>query len=267
MSVDLGGIIDSGTSIAGLISGAIIQDNTQAELKKLLEERPTYEIPTSIQEQLNLLRARAQTGLPGESIISGQIQQGTAQGVAASREAATSAADLLGATTNLYGQQTSALTNLSIESARQKAQNELAYAQGLGTMGEYQDKAWNWNKATDWQVEMNRLMGISQSAYDLMMGGLGGVSTAGQSMFGGQTIGGGSSNNNYSGYSSMQGYGVKGIDPAMNNLNLQSGYGNQTMGQNQYNPSGGQTLGQYQYNPNGNVTLGQSMYGGGSWGQ
>jgi len=207
MSVDIGGIIDSGTSIAGLISGAIIQDETQAELKKLQEQRPEYYIPSSIKEQLRLLRTRSQQGLPGEELIAGQIQQGTAQGLSASREAATSAADLLGATTNLYSNQTQALTSLQIQSAQQRAQNELAYAQGLGTMAEYQDKAWNWNQALDWQTNMNRLQGISQSAYDLMMGGLGGVSSLGSTIQGAVNSGNNSGvNNNYSGYG-MSNYG------------------------------------------------------------
>ena len=221
MSVDVGGIIDSGTSISALVAGAMLQDDVQAEIKKAQAERPEYEIPASIQEQLNLLRARSGRGLPGEELMAGQIQGQTAQGISASREAATSAADLMGATTSLYGSQTKAMTDLQIASARQKAQNELAYAQGLGTMGEYQDKAWNWNEALDWQTTMNRLMGISQSAYDLQMGGLGGVSTAGSEVFGGTTIDLGGNKNDYSSYNNPQGYGVKGIDPAMDDLNLQ----------------------------------------------
>ena len=210
MGVDIGGIIDSGTSIAGLISGAIIQDETQAQLKKLQEERPEYDIPGSIQAQLELLRRKSQQGLPGEDLIAGQIQQGTAQGITASREAATSAADLLGATTKLYSNQTQSMTNLGIESARARSQNEFAYAQGLGTMGQYEDKAWNWNKAVDWQTEMNRVMGISQSAYDLMMGGLGGVSSGLQ----GVTVGGDSektTDNDYSNYDTLQ-YNAQGIN-------------------------------------------------------
>jgi len=64
-------------------------------------------------------------------------------------------------------------------------------------------------------------MGISQSAYDLQMGGLGGVSTAGSEVFGGTTIDLGGNKNDYSSYNNPQGYGVKGIDPAMDDLNLQ----------------------------------------------
>jgi len=188
----------------------MIQDDTQKELKRVQSERPEYEIPSSIQAQLNLLRQRAGQGLPGQDLIGSQIQQGTAQGVAASREASTSAADLLGATTSLYGQQTQNMTDLQIAGARARSQNELAYAQGLGQFGEYQDKAWNWNQALPWQTDVNRIQGISQSAYDLMLGGLGGVSTAGSDIFGGMTIGGDTGGaTDFSGYSSNAGY----VDP------------------------------------------------------
>lgn len=200
MSLDLGGLADAATGIIGGLVGASIQNQTQAEIKALLADRPDYEIPTSIQEQVELLRRRAQRGLPGQDLIAGQIQQGTAQGIAASREAATSAADLLGATTQLYGQQTMNMTDLGIANARARSQNELALVQGLGTLGEFQDKAWNWNEGTRWQTEMNRLQGISQSAYDLTTGGIGAATGGASDFLSSIDTGGGNTTTDYSGF-------------------------------------------------------------------
>jgi hypothetical protein len=199
MSLDIGAIVQGGTGIGEIVAGMLIQDKTSDKLKSNWEDRPVYEIPTSIQQQVELLRQRAQQGLPGEDLISSQIQQETAQGVSASREAATSAADLLGATTNLYGQQTQALTDLQIQSATQRAANELQYAQGLGTMAQYEDKAWNWNESLEWQTRRNELMGIQQSAYDMLVGGVNTLAQSGANMSGsGQSFNTSSSNpNNY----------------------------------------------------------------------
>ena len=245
--IDIGAIIQGGVGIGETVAGMLITQETQEKLKQQWEDRPIYEVPASIQEQVALLRARSQQGLPGEELISGQIQQGTAQGISASREAATSAADLLGATTNLYGAQTRSLTDLAIQSAQQRSANELAYAQGLGTMAQYQDKAWTWNESLAWQTRRNELMGIQQSAYDMLVGGINTMAQSGANFSG--------SGQSYQTPSSS--LTATQAQPAYSqyqptNTNIQYGGStplttDMTMGQYQYNPSGGQTLGQYVY--------------------
>lgn len=172
MGVDIGAIIQGGTGISEIIAGLIGTSKSQEKVEAHRLTRKDYTVPTSIEEQIEILRRRAQQGLPGEDLISQQIQQGTAQGVAASRESATSAADLLGATTQLFGQQTQNLTDLQIASARQRSLNELDLTRGLGTLGEFQDKAFTYNEAIPWQTRMNELMGIQQSSFDMLTGGI-----------------------------------------------------------------------------------------------
>jgi len=155
------------------IQGVSDKNKAQREIEELEANRQPFEIPSSIENQIALLRRRAQQGLPGQDIIESQIRQGTAQGVAASREAATSASDLQGATANLLGQQTQGLTDLQIASARQRSANELDLARGLQTRAEFQDKAFTYNEAIPFQVKMNQLMGIQQSGYDAITGGIG----------------------------------------------------------------------------------------------
>lgn len=183
MATDIiGSAVTGGTGIAEIISGMIIADETQGKIKEHRKTRPVYEVPGSIQEQVDILRQRAAQGLPGEELIAGQIQQGTAQGVAASRQASTSAADLLGATTQLYGSQTQALTDLGIASARQQSSNQLDLTQGLGNLGEFEDKAFTYNEAIPFDIRMNELMGISQSAYDLALTGMNTLAGSGEQL-------------------------------------------------------------------------------------
>jgi hypothetical protein len=185
MATDIiGAAVQGGTGIGEIVAGLLIQSETQEKIKEHRETRPIYEIPSSIQEQVDLLRQRAQTGLPGEDLIASQIQQGTAQGISASREAATSAADLLGATTQLYGSQTQALTDLQIQSARVRSQNELALAQGLGNKARFEEQAFIYNEALPFDIRMNELMGISQSAYDLTLGGINTLAASGANLSG-----------------------------------------------------------------------------------
>ena len=179
MGIDLGAIIEGGTGLGMTIAGVLAQGETQDKINAHRKTRKDYTVPGSIEEQLALLRQRSQQGLPGEDVMAGQIRQGTAQGVAASREASTSAADLLGATTNLYGQQTQALSDLQIQSARQQASNQLDYAQGLGTHAQYQDKAFTYNEAIPYQTRLNELMGIQQGNWDMITGGIATIADSG----------------------------------------------------------------------------------------
>lgn len=179
MGVDIGAIVEGGTGIGQIVSGMLIQQETGDKIKDWQKNYPEYSIPGSIQSQVDLLRKRANQGFAEQDLMQGQIQQNTAQGISASRQASTSAADLLGATTSLYGSQTQAMTDLQIASARQRAANQLDYAQGLGVKAQYEDKAFTWNEGIPWQTEMNRLMGIQQSAYDSITGGIENLAASG----------------------------------------------------------------------------------------
>jgi len=188
-------------ALGGLALGAYetiqgVRDKNKAadEMAELEKNRKPFEVPSSMENQISLLRRRAQQGLPGQDIIESKIQQNTAENIAASREAATSASDLQGTTTNLLGQQTQSLTDLQIASARQQSQNELALAQGLGQRAEFQDKAFTYNEAIPYQVQMNQLMGVQQAGYDAITGGIGtaftGLSGLNADSFSGLNFGG-----------------------------------------------------------------------------
>lgn len=256
-SIDIGAIIQGGTGISEVVSGMLVESKTRDALEEHRKTRPIYEIPSSIQEQIEILRQRAEVGLPGADLIGQQIQQGTGRSVGAAREAATSAADLLGATTQAYGQETQALTQLEIENARARSSNQLALAQGLGNRAAYEEQAFIYNEAIPYDVRMNELMGIQQSAYDLITGGISTIAQSGANFSGGS----GSSPQIQSDINTNQSTSTSGFGLGYQPTSLGETYTGPTLGQAQYNPSGAQTLGQYQYNPTGEQTLGQYIYG------
>jgi len=178
MSADFGSIAGMGAGVAEGFTGIMMawggaeeMEKASKDIKKQWELYPSYEIPTSIVSATDLARQRSMQGLPGEELIASQIQQQTAQGVSASREAATSAADLLGATTNLYGQQSQAMTDMYIQSARQKAMNQESYIQALNTQAQYEEQAFKYNEYIPWGIKMNELQANKQAAMDLVTEG------------------------------------------------------------------------------------------------
>ena len=219
--------VQGGTGISEIIAGVIGTNKSKDAIKELKKLYPEMEIPQAIMQATDLYRQSAQQSqLPGHDLYAQQIGQSTAQGIGAAREASTSAADLLGATTSLYGQQSNAMTNLQIEGARQQAQNRQMYGHQLNTLGQWQQQQYYMNEYQPWVAQMNTLQGTLQSSYDMLTGGIGTLAGSGSGMdFSSDT---GSLTGSGSGYSTQgsnpQGYGVQGIDPAMNDINFQSSY-------------------------------------------
>jgi len=163
------------------------------------------DIPEAMVSATDLYRQESQRSqLAGYDLYKQQLEGSTAQGISASREAATSAADLLGATTSLYGQQSQALTQLEIEGARQQAQNKQLYGQQLNTLGSWQQQQYIMNEYTPWVSRMNELQGIQQSAYDMLVGGINTLAQSGANMSGsGQSFN--TESSNFGGTSSAAG--------------------------------------------------------------
>lgn len=169
---DIIGMIGQGTTgIIEAISGSMMYYDAMKGVKEL--DRPEYEIPTEIQQIVDLY-AREYEGaykpLAWESGARSRQQEITASGVAVSREAATSASDVQAAAASLYSQERRALADLEIEAARQKEQRRTIasqqYGSALETSAQYRDKAWTWNEAMKFQEEYNKLMGLAETGYE-----------------------------------------------------------------------------------------------------
>lgn len=187
-----GGLAEGVQGIVMSYQGAEGSEKTAKEIEEWRKKYPVYKIPESIVSATDIYRQAAQSPtLAGQNLYEQQIGESTAQGVSQAREVATSASDLLGATTSMYGQQNQALTNLQIEAARQQAMNRSAYGNMLGMRAQYEDKAFTWNEAIPWQTRMNELQNQMQSYMDLV--------TQGQSTLTAsyETFGGGASGMSY----------------------------------------------------------------------
>lgn len=186
MGFDIGAIIQGGTGIGEIVAGMLITDETKDKIDEWRKQYPEMDIPSAIVQATDLYKRESQRSqVPGYDLYRQQIEGSTAQGLSASREAATSAADLLGATTSLYGQQSQALTQLEIEGARQQAANRQMYAQSLQNLGQWQQQQYYMNEYYPWVSKMNELQGIQQSAYDMLVGGINTLSASGANFGGG----------------------------------------------------------------------------------
>lgn len=118
----------------------------EAQALSAAYERPEMKTPESINKMMSMLQSRQYQDMPGLSTMKNQLGQSTAQGMDAI-EGMGVGAEGMGAMANLYSNQMGQGQNLSIQNAMFKDDAELDYLGGLEGIGNWEQKAWQWNEA------------------------------------------------------------------------------------------------------------------------
>lgn len=123
----------------------------QQQAQSMWGSRPSMEVPESVTEMVNLYRDMSQrTRVPGQDIIEGNIRGSTAAGIEAAKEVSGGAGGL-GAITQMIAGEQDRFSDLGVQAGQMARQGEMMLGQGLGQKGQWQQKAWEWNKAAPWQ--------------------------------------------------------------------------------------------------------------------
>ena len=110
-------------------------------------ERPEFQTPQAIQQQMRGLQGRQYQQMPGMQMAQNQISQATAQGIEAMERRGTGA-EAFGGAARLYGQQMEQQRGLVQEQAKYQDVAQQQYLQGLEGLGDWQQQAWQWNQAS-----------------------------------------------------------------------------------------------------------------------
>lgn len=152
--------------------------------KKTLEGlvRPKYEIPSEIKSALTLSRqAYADPRLTGQGQAQNQIDATMANTVQQARDFG----NPMQALSTIQANANAATNNLNVEAARQQERDLAGLQDMLGTMGKYQDQAWQMNKFSpysDKYQEARQQVGAGQQN---VYGALDKISSVGLSMLSG----------------------------------------------------------------------------------
>lgn len=115
-------------------------------------ERPTYEIPTAVRQQLALSRqAFADPMMPGEGRANSQIGASYSQGIRAARGTGNSMAGIA----MMQANANDAYGNLATTSAQFQEQDRANLMSNLGTYASYQDQQWQQNKFAPYMDKYN----------------------------------------------------------------------------------------------------------------
>lgn len=167
----LAGLLSSAPGIAQTLFGGA-QSRRARQFGEGLE-RPDMPIPEASADALETIRALAGgLQMPGyENAINSIMQTMAGTGYQVD-QAATTSAQALGAITQAGGQQMSMLNNLAMQSAQNKMDREMTYADALSTFGQLQKEQWFQNMFGDYQERANASAALGGAGIQNKYGGL-----------------------------------------------------------------------------------------------
>ena len=179
-------LIAAGVQAAtGLIQGLIGGSQRRKAIRGLENlTPPTYKIPDSVTQMVELARRRSTSEMPGLDTMLAEGSARTRAGVQASALAASSQSDLAAATRNLYAEEMRGARQLGVMSAEYQANMEQQYMGVLGQQGQYEDRAFQINKMMPYEQKLQRYMSDLGTGGANISAGLNNIIGAGTSYVG-----------------------------------------------------------------------------------
>lgn len=157
-----------------------------AQAKKLAKkyQRPTYEIPKSVEEQTELARSMFQGGLPGEAAATERLGAATAAGVRSAKEAGGSSAEILAAVSGLHGAEVEGVRDLAVSAGQAKLTSAQNLMGALRYKGQYEEKAQEYNKLKPYEEAKAAESALRESSFKQVESGVTGLSRIGLGLAG-----------------------------------------------------------------------------------
>lgn len=144
-----------------------------AKGRKLAKEavRPTYEVPSAVNDQLAIAKAQAQNNrLPGQSQAESNISGASQTGIRAAKESGNPAA-IMAAISAINANQNQAYQGLATKGAEFQQQNIANLQNTLGNYGQYQDRQFDMNKMQPFRDKAAAAAALQGAGMKNMAGG------------------------------------------------------------------------------------------------
>ena len=140
---------------------------------KMHPVRPEYEIPEAEKQALQLAKNMgAQTRLPGQEAIEGQLDETTANTLATIERMGYGGASDINAASRAYGNQQDKETQLGIAAAGNRQQNLRNLQGALSHYATYEDKKWNLNELQPYEQDSRAKAALYEGGMTNLTGGL-----------------------------------------------------------------------------------------------
>lgn len=179
-----GGLISGVLGLGKAVIGGIQAAKGQRQMKNLLANRPTYQIPESYKKMLGIYSNLAQGEMPGQQRYEDLIGQSTARSMTNAERGAISSNVYQGSVLSAQDKELEALKDLALMGTQYKtgALKDLAGAQQ--TMGQLEDTAFDYNVNQPWQIKANMASEQKQAGVSNLFSGLGDIGQSIQSLVG-----------------------------------------------------------------------------------
>jgi hypothetical protein len=168
------GLFDAIGNLVGNVAGGIIGGSVgrkqQQEGQRMIAEaarlsaqyqRPEMQTPEGIQAMTRMAQGQMYQRMPGATQYENQIQGSTAAGMSAIQDMS-AGSEGIGAIANLYGNQQNQMSNLAIQNANFQQQGQQNYMGALQGLGQWQQQAWQWNKADPYMMAQDKAAQLDQ---------------------------------------------------------------------------------------------------------
>lgn len=147
-------LFSTAPEVARLVAG-LIQKNKANQIDT---NRPTMEIPASINDYVNIAQNLSTTGLPNKAAITGDIERGTANALQLSNEYGGNA-DIA----SIYANEQQQKRNLGVQDSMQRLSNIAAYQTALKNKAPYEVKVWDYNINQPYQQKIAKAEELSNA--------------------------------------------------------------------------------------------------------
>lgn len=175
MAAPWGAIIDAANNLIGSVGSGIMgsqMGKKQMEMGQQMQDesralsaqwkRPELQTPEAIQQMMEMSRGMQYEQMPGMNVMQNQLDKATAGGVA-SMERMGTGAEAFGGIANLYANQMDQSANLGVQNAQFQRQAREGYLGDLQGLGEWQQQAWEWNKADPYLMAQQKASQLEMS--------------------------------------------------------------------------------------------------------
>lgn len=154
------------TALPAIIS--LAKANAQRKQIKELEniERPKFEIPEAVLEQVNQARyLGGMRELPGQNLMEAKLSQNTAKGIAQMQNAAANSADLASNIARLYGAQNEGIQNIGLKAGQNWLAQQGQLSNALGNLGQWQNKQFEFNEVMPYEDAKAAESALREASY------------------------------------------------------------------------------------------------------
>ena len=167
----IAGGVQAVSGIGQLIAGAAQRRRAMKRLERL--EDPQMEMPSSIDEMIELARVRAGSPMPGMQTAKDEMGARTSRGVEAVTRAARTPGEVAAATRELYAEEMRGARQLDVAGAEYRASREGELMRGLQTRGGYEQEMFRVNEMLPYQRRLQMYLSNAQVGGQNIAQGLG----------------------------------------------------------------------------------------------